>query len=689
MSVVEEQIKNELENLRKKIHEYDQAYYNDDKPIVTDSEYDRMRRKLEQLEKAFPQFIKDDSPTQKVGAKPSSAFDKTAHKTPMFSLDNAMNDDEVYEFIEKCSRFLNTKKENIFPVAAEPKIDGLSCNLTYKKGKLFIAGTRGDGKTGEDVTKNVKTIDDIPHSLDAKNVPETIEIRGEIYMPIKEFDKLNLKREQDNEAVFANPRNAAAGSLRQLDPKVTESRNLKFYAYGIGYSSDEKSLSYWDSLKKLKDFGFSINPLNVLCDDEKDLIKYYNKLQLHRPILEYDIDGIVYKINNLKLQERLGFISRSPRWAIAHKFPPEQAITILESIEIQVGRTGSLTPVAHLKPINIGGVLVSKATLHNEDEIIRKDIRVGDHLIVQRAGDVIPQVVEVVIKNRKNDSKPYVFPKICPVCKSETIRHKGEAVRRCAGGLVCKAQAIQKIQHFVSRKAFDIEGLGKRNTEEFYKEGLIKNFTDIFTLEKDKIKTLDGWGEKSVNKLFEAINKKKEITLDRFIYSLGIMQIGQETARTLAQTYKSYSNWYTSMMEAYKNPECKFYQDLISIDGIGENTVQDLINFFSNDYNIDLLSKLVGDNEQHGLIKVKDQEFLYVTDSPLSDKRIVFTGTLNKIGRNEAKARAESLGAKVLNSISSKVDYVITGDNPGSKAEKAKQLGVRLINEDEWLKLIR
>lgn len=683
-----------MQQLRQQIQACNHAYYVEDSPLISDANYDTLQRELKALESAHPQWQSPDSPTQTVGAAPSEHFTKITHRQAMLSLDNAMSDQDVEDFVQRCARMLGLPLDALFPICAEPKIDGLSCALTYEKGALTIAATRGDGQVGEDVTSNVRTIACIPQHLQGSDIPDYLEVRGEVYMPIRAFETLNQERVQNQLPLFANPRNAAAGSLRQLDPAITAQRQLGFFAYGIGFSAPLLQSSYRDILETLGGFGFPLNPLNTLCTDLESLLNYYQQIGQRRALLDYDIDGVVYKMNDAKLQERLGFMARAPRWAIAHKFPPQQAQTILEDICIQVGRTGVLTPVAHLKPVNIGGVMVARATLHNEDELARKDIRLGDCVVVQRAGDVIPQVLHSVPGSRSPDAVPFVFPQRCPACGSATLRHADEAARRCIGGISCPAQAIQKIQHFVSRKAFDIAGLGARNVEEFYHAGLIQNFADIFTLEdRDRaslmpLRKRPGWGAQSAAKLFAAIAEKRTIALARLIYALGILQIGQETAKLLAQTYTSYTAWRAAMDALYQGSGTPAYDQLCAINGIGPQTLQDLIAWFSQPEHQQLLDHLAGTPTTPGLLKIQDQVFLYATNAIFSDKRIVFTGTLTTMTRQEAKARAERLGAKVLSAVSSQVDYLVAGEKPGSKIQEATQLGVRVLHENAWLQLI-
>ena len=571
-------------------------------------------------------------------------------------------------------------------ILAEPKIDGLSCSLRYEGGHLVSAATRGDGYEGEDITQNVKTIADIPQTL-PKDVPDILEVRGEIYMRRDEFLALNKKQEQDAKQVFANPRNAAAGSLRQLDSKITASRKLNFFGYALGEVSTPFAQTQEEIRDALKSWGFAESSPVALCQNTKGLLVYYQELEKLRPDLPYEIDGIVYKVNELALQERLGFVSRAPRWATAHKFPAEKAVTIINEIDIQVGRTGVLTPVARLEPITVGGVVVSNATLHNEDEIKRKDVRVGDHVIIQRAGDVIPQVVSVLLDKRKPDSIPFKFLHVCPVCHSPAMREEGEVAWRCTGGLICGAQAVERLKHFVSRLAFDIEGLGAKVIEQFWTEKLIETPADIFTLSEraeafnPPLQEREGWGALSVQNLFKAIEGKRVIALNRFIYALGIRRIGEATAKRLASFYSSFSTLREAMVLAQLK-ESAAYEELLSIDDIGESVAEDLIDFFSHEYNQKILDAL------ESLLTIEPYQKVQGGDSAVAGKIMVFTGTMEKMTRAEAKAKAESLGAKVSGSVSQKTDYLVAGADSGSKLKKAKSLGVQVLSEEDWLALI-
>jgi len=676
----------EIIDLTQKILYHDRLYYQNDAPEISDGDYDVLRKRLDALEKKYPHFIQKDSPSQRVGSGPAGAFEKVEHRRSMLSLDNAFSSDDVYEFMGRIRRFLNLPDDEVIPLVAEPKIDGLSASLDYEKGVFVCGATRGDGRVGENITKNLKTLKDVP--LMSGALPNaSVAIRGEVYMSHASFMLLNEERESRGETLFANPRNAAAGSLRHLDAGVTADRDLHFFAYSTDDYAPFQVTTHWDFLEKIKSAGFSVNPLAHLCSSVEEALAYYQDIQKNRASLGYDIDGIVYKVNNLSLQERLGASARAPRWAIAHKFEAEKAQTRVKDIRIQVGRTGVLTPVADLDPITVGGVVVSHATLHNEDEIARKDIRVGDWVTIQRAGDVIPQVVSVDVTRRDKDSRPYVFPQVCPVCGSHGVRAEGEVARRCVGGLICKAQAVQRLIHFVSKHGFDIEGFGKKQVASFFEEGLITSPGDIFTLEdRDRLslrplRMIEGWGSLSAKNLFEAIDKRRSISFERFLYALGIFQIGSQTARLLARHYRRFEDFRGAMIDA-RDPTSEAYRNLISIDGIGSVMADDLIQFFDEPHNQDILDQLLSH------VTVEETPDRVQKNSLLTDKVIVFTGTMTSMGRLEAKAKAESLGAKVTSSVSSKTDYVIAGDDPGSKVKKAQTLGVSVLSEEQWLALL-
>jgi len=678
----DEQLNKEIELLTEEIQFHDQRYYSQDDPLIPDSEYDRLKRRLKDVEERK----KGDlfAPTRTVGAKPASGFRKVMHTYSMPSMNDAFSDEEITDFITRVCRFLGRDHSETFEFTAEPKIDGLSASLRYEYGKLVAAATRGDGYEGEDVMQNALTIPDIPKVL-IGNPPEIIEVRGEVYMTRTGFRELNRLREEADEKIFANPRNSAAGSLRQLDPVVTATRPLHFFAYAWGELSKLPSDTQWGMLDAFKSYGFQVNPLARLCRGESALLTFYRELLERRDSLDYEIDGIVYKINDLGLQERLGYATRRPRWAIAHKFPAEQAETVVEAIEIQVGRTGKLTPVAKLKPVTVGGVVVSNATLHNPDEIARKDVRKGDTVVVQRAGDVIPQIVRVVLEKRPQDTRPYHFPTTCPVCGSHAVREVDEKTGkqdvdvRCTGGLICPAQAVERLRHFVSRNAFDIEGMGEKNIQAFYDDGLIKEPADIFRLGKDHaeaIRTREGWGEQSATKLFDAIDRRREIGLDRFINALGIRHVGETTAKLLARHFHSLQAFIAGMQAETA------MADLVAVEGIGETVAEAIQDFFAEPHNIAALERLRAE------VNVQDVAAPVASGSPVAGKTVVFTGTLEKMTRHEAKARAEALGAKVASSVSKKTDILIAGPGAGSKLAEAQKHGVAVMDEDTWLKLI-
>jgi DNA ligase (NAD+) len=703
----------ELDRLAKEIAQADRAYHGEDAPEITDADYDTMRRRNDEIEARFPLLVRADSPSHRVGAKVSQKFSKVMHRVPMLSLDNAFDDVEVADFLGRVRRFLGLKEEEV-PVTAEPKIDGLSASLRYEKGVLVQAATRGDGQEGEDITANLKTISDIPLRLKGKP-PAVLEVRGEVYMTHKAFEALNKRQEKDGKPVYANPRNSAAGSVRQLDPGITAARALNFFAYtwgeiSGGEISELPAKTQRGMLEKFESYGFVINPLVRRCETLKEILKFYRDIESKRARLGYDIDGVVYKVDRLDLQERLGFVSRSPRWAIAHKFPAEQAQTVLEDIEIQVGRTGKLAPVARLKPVTVGGVVVSNATLHNEDEIARKDVRIGDTVVIQRAGDVIPQILRVLEDKRPKSAKPYKFPEECPVCGSHAVREVDEKTgkmdvdRRCTGGLICDAQTVERLKYFVARDAFDIEGLGGTMIELFHEKGLLKEPADIFALTekpekvskvltahraalseerraaegKEPVKTKakkEEREDKVVENLVAAIEARRTIGLDRLINALGIRHVGETTARLLARHYRSMDAFLDGMKAEGA------LEELQHIDGIGGVVAEAIHDFFDEPHNVKALNRLLA--------------WLDVTDmaapaksSPVSGKTVVFTGTLEKMTRQEAKARAESLGAKVSGSVSAKTDVVVAGPGAGSKLKDAQKHGVEVMDEDAWLKLI-
>ncbi len=695
--LTEADAKRELADLAAEIARHDALYYRQDAPEITDADYDALRLRNAAIEDRFPHLRRPDSPSARVGAAPVEAFGKVRHAVPMLSLNNAFADEEVADFLARVRRFLNLKEDDAVEIVAEPKIDGLSISLTYEDGRLVLGATRGDGSEGENVTANVMTIRQIPHRLKGRSVPERIELRGEIYLPHADFKKLNEDQAAAGGKVFANPRNAAAGSLRQLDASITARRPLRFFAYAWGEASTVPAPTQLGMLEAMKSWGLPTNPLTRVVSGAEKILAYYADIGHKRAALGYDIDGVVYKVNRLDWQERLGFVSRAPRWAIAHKFPAEEVTTKLLDIEIQVGRTGALTPAAKLEPVTVGGVVVSNATLHNEDEIARKDIRIGDTVIVRRAGDVIPQVMGVVLDKRPKNAKPFKMPDTCPACGSHAVREADEktgrtdVVRRCTGGLICPAQAKERLKHFVSRNAFDIEGLGEKQIELFYDEGRIMRPADIFTLkarnaklpEDQRLENKKGFGAKSIENLFKAIDARRKISLDRFVYALGIRHIGETTARDLAKALKTFDALRTAARAAAKGgKDSDAYQELDNIEGIGETVVDALTDFFGEAHNLEALGDL--------LKEVTPETFTHTAakDSPVTDKTVVFTGTLEKMTRPEAKALAERLGAKVAGSVSKKTDYVIAGADAGSKLAKAREAGVTVLTEDEWLALI-
>jgi DNA ligase (NAD+) len=679
--------KAELKRLAAGITHHDRLYYQKDAPEISDAEYDALRRRNAAIEARFPDLIRADSPSKRVGAPPTTGFAKVRHPHPMLSLDNAMDEDDVREFFKGVRNFFRAPEDvkrvepDSIAVMAEPKIDGLSCSLRYEGGKLVRGATRGDGITGEDVTRNVETLGTVPKRLEGRFWPDVIEVRGEVYMEHPGFAALNREREKAGEPLFANPRNAAAGSLRQLDPAITAQRPLKFFAYAWGEASEPFTKSHVDALKHLKAWGFVTDPHSKLCHGVEQALAFHRDMAAKRASLLYDIDGVVYKVNDLDLEERLGFVSRAPRWAIAHKFPAQQAQTVIKAIEIQVGRQGTLTPVAKLEPVTVGGVVVSNASLHNEDEIKDKDIRVGDTVIVQRAGDVIPQIVEIIRDSRHEKRAKFKFPHECPICGSPALRVEGEAAWYCTN-IACPAQAVERLRHFVSREAFDIEGLGEKHIAEFWQDGLLKTPADIFRLDPAKIAKREGWGETSARKLTAAIDARRDVTLDRFINALGIPQTGPATAKLLARHYRSYKKWRHAMTEA-RDHHGAAWQELNDLHGIGENTAADIVGFVAERHNQRVLDELEKE------LRVADYAAPASGAAPLAGKTIVFTGTLEAMSRNEAKARAEALGATVTSSVSAKTDYVVIGADPGSKATKACELGVKILSEDDWLKLAR
>ena len=684
-----DEARQEIIRLSAEINHHDMKYHGEDAPDISDADYDKLRQRLTQLENKYPQFFYDDSPNKKVGASAKQGFKKIKHQQMMLSLSNGFNRDDIADFLSRIKRFLNLPDHAPIDILAEPKIDGLSASLFYKAGKLEYAATRGDGVEGEDITANILTLPTIPRhlSVDAHDIPDELDIRGEIYMVRDDFILLNERQQKDGKKIFANPRNAAAGSLRQLDPEVTRARPLKFFAYAFGHCSSD-----WDKYnihtqsdfrENLKKWGFSVNEPTKLCHDIDALLQFYDHINEGRHSLPFDIDGVVYKVNQLSLQQRLGQVSRAPRWAIAHKLPSETAITKLTDIIIQVGRTGALTPVAILDPINVGGVMVGRASLHNEDEIARKDIRINDNVVIKRAGDVIPKIIRPLADKRTGGEVKFAFPTTCPHCGAAAVRRDGEAVRRCSGGFNCPQQFSEYFSYFIGREAFDIDGFGKKQIADFLKAGFITSPADIFKLKKheDAIKSGEGWGELSFQNLINAIEDRRIISLERFIYALGIQQVGQASAKILARHFVTIENLMQCLHCQSDEDMGRVKQILTDIDQIGDSMADDIIRYFNTPLYIDMIRDLLGE------IQVKSADIPNKT-LKISDKTIVFTGTLQKMGRLEAKAIAEKNGAKVSGAISKKTDYLVAGDKAGSKAKKAESLGVTILSEDDFIALL-
>ncbi|MDP2779870.1 NAD-dependent DNA ligase LigA [Devosia sp.] len=704
----------ELERLAAAMAEADIAYHQKDAPEISDADYDALRRRNEAIEQRFPALVLPDGPSAAVGAAPAEGFAKVRHGVPMLSLGNAFDDADVADFVARGRKFFERdfSRDPEFKLyfTAEPKIDGLSASLRYEHGVFVRGATRGDGTEGEDITENLKTIKDIPKKLNGSGWPAVIEIRGEVYMSHAEFQRLKAQSAKFGGQDYVNPRNTAAGSLRQKNPEITASRNLNFFAYAWGISENAAgqpqppAATQGEAVEKFKQWGFVTTPLMIRTDSIETLLAHYRAIEAQRATLGYDIDGVVYKLDDLALQQRWGFVARAPRWAIAHKFPAEQATTILTGIDIQVGRTGALTPVARLAPVTVGGVVVENATLHNEDYIkgvgndgapIRNgvDLRIGDTVIVQRAGDVIPQIVDVVLDKRPADAKPFVFPETCPVCGSAAIREvnektgKVDSKRRCTGELVCPAQAIEKLKHFVARDAMDIDGLGDRQVTQFYEEGRIARPADIFTLKArdersvKKLKDVDGFGATSVRKLFDAIEARREPELDRFIYALGIRHVGETTAALLAKTFTTMEA-FRDTASAAAHAEGDKHAVFPQINGIGDTVRSSVMAFFANDRNIEALDDLLAQ------VRPKPYVVTIAADSAVAGKTVVFTGSLERMTRSEAKAMAERLGAKVAGSISAATDILVAGPGAGSKLKKAEELGVEVISEDEWFERV-
>ena len=699
--LTEQQAKQELADLAELIAHHD-LLYEEAQPEILDAEYDDLRKRNEAIEARFPYLIRSDSPSKRVGYLPPSGLKEVRHSVPMLSLKFVYTFEAVdHDLIDSIRGFIIDLKDSSvqFDFVAEPKIDGVSCSLRYENHRLVQAATRGDGQVGEDVTENAKTIEDIPKDLPT-NAPNLIEVRGEVYMTDGDFIRLNEQQESSSDKIFANPRNAAAGSLRQLDPKITASRPLRFFGYAWGQVSRSFAKTQWEARNRLASWGFKLNEPSRIVSNLEEIKAYYEEMESRRSSLGFSIDGVVYKVNRLDLQERLGFRDREPRWAIAQKFSPERAQTHIKSISISVGRMGALTPIAELEPVNVGGVLVSRATLHNQDEIERKDFRRKDLVIVQRAGDVIPQLVSVLIEKRPIDSEPFLFPSRCPSCNSVAVREPGEAVWICTASLKCPAQLLERLIHFASRNAFDIEGLGEKNIELFFKEGLLNSPADIFRLEErlgltgisisnkrgaeqlTPLREREGWGPVSANKLFEAIRRRKEISLDRFIYALGINEVGEATAKLLARNYVSLTNFLHAIKSA-RNRDSEDYRHLKNINGIGPIVADEILGFLASPQNISILDDIIAQ------IRVTDFQVSRTMTSQLAGKTVVFTGTLETMTRSEAKAKAESLGAIVTGDVSKKTDLVIAGPGAGSNERKAKQLGIPLLSEAEWLEMLR
>jgi DNA ligase (NAD+) len=694
------QAKAELKRLAAEIAAHDKRYYQQDKPTVSDAAYDALRERNKAIEARFPDLVRADSPSKRVGSTPTGRFRKVRHVVPMLSLDNAFADEDVTDFVARIRRFLKLDDDEKIAFSAEPKIDGLSMSLRYENGALVTAATRGDGAEGEDVTANIKTLKDVPQRLKGRGVPKICEVRGEVYMTKADFLKLNERQKAADDTIFANPRNSAAGSLRQKDPAITASRPLGFFAYAWGEMSEMPAETQSGMIKWFKTCGFETNPLTKICHSADELLAFHRDIEEERAELDYDIDGVVYKVDRLDWQQRLGFVSRSPRWAIAHKFPAERAITVLKDIEIQVGRTGTLTPVAKLDPVGVGGVIVQNATLHNEDYIkgvggdgepLRdgRDIRIGDTVIIQRAGDVIPQVVDVVLDKRPKNARPYHFPKKCPchlhtdVVREETATGEEGARNRCTGEFACPFQKIEHLKLFASRRAFDIEGLGEKQTALFFEKEWVREPADIFTLEKKHKKELleeEGYGETSVRNLFAAIEERRKVSLDRFIFALGIRQVGETTARALARGYGSWKAFHDAALKVAKGDD-EAAAEMDALDQIGDTVIEAIKTYFGESHNKGIVERLT---KQVTILDAEKPK----TDSPIAGKTVVFTGSLEKMTREEAKATAERLGAKASGSVSKKTDYVVAGPGAGSKLAEAKKHGVTVLTEDEWLKLI-
>ena len=695
------QAKVEHKRLTLEIERHDRAYYQEDAPKISDAEYDALRERFNAIEARFPEFVTSSSPSQKIGAAPSGKFRKVRHAVPMLSLDNAFAEEDVLDFVGRIRRFLKLGDDDRIDFSAEPKIDGLSMSLRYEEGELVTAATRGDGAEGEDVTANIRTLEDVPKKLKGRNVPDICEVRGEVYMTKKAFLALNKKQIEAGETPFANPRNSAAGSLRQKDPSITASRPLGFFAYAWGQMTDMPEDTQSGMIGWFERCGFKTNPLTKICHSVEQLIAFHRKIEEQRARLDYDIDGVVYKVDRIDWQERLGFVSRTPRWAIAHKFPAERAMTVLRDIEIQVGRTGSFTPVGKLEPVGVGGVIVQNVTLHNEDYIkgiggdgeeLRggRDIRIGDTVVIQRAGDVIPQVVDVVIEKRPGNAKPYHFPKKCPcplhtdVVREETATGEEGARARCTGEFACPYQKIEHLKLFASRRAFDIEGLGEKQIEFFFEQGWVREPADIFTLEarnaRLKLEEIEGYGQTSVRNLFSAIEERRRISLERFIFALGMRHVGETTALALARGYGSWQAFHDACLKVAHDDE-EAVAEMDALDQIGDTVIASIKAYFGESHNRGIVERLTKE------VIILDAE-KPKSNSAIAGKTVVFTGALEKMTRDEAKAMAERLGAKAAGSVSKKTDYVVAGPGAGSKLAEAKKHGVEVLTEDEWLKMV-
>ncbi len=677
----------ELIRLANLISKYNIDYYINNNSKISDSEYDNLWRRNKLIEEKFPSLVQTNSPSLYIGSNYDSGFTKVRHLEPMLSLSNIFNEKDLDDYITQVNKILGFNDQDTLEIVAEPKIDGVSASILYKDGELFIGSTRGNGFEGEDITENIKVVKGVPVKLKSNDYPELLEIRGEVYMNHEDFIKLNKLQKEDGKPIYSNPRNSASGSLRQLDPRVTAERKLNFFAYTWGASSNYFNTTQWEARKKLEELGFILNEPSKLCRTSGELIKYYNEIIEIRSSLNFDIDGVVYKLNELELQKKVGVRTRSPRWAVAHKLPAEKGVTVIDNIDIQVGRTGSLTPVARLKPINVGGVLITNATLHNSHEIKKKDIRVGDSVIVQRAGDVIPQVLNVILSKRKKNSKKFIFPKNCPECGSDTFSEllsngEFEKTVRCSGGINCSSQTLEKLNHFVSINALNIEGLGEKQIKFFWEEGLIGDFKDIFLLEnndsqnKFKLSEFSGWGKQSAINLYKSINKSRKIEMYRLIYALGIRHVGVQIAKLLSNYYKE-MNFFLDEVSSATEKANQSYLDLISIDGVGPKIGDSVVKYFNNKQNFQLVKELLN----HLDISYR---FIDITESFLNNKVFVLTGSLNNMSRSQAKIKLEKLGAKVSSSVSPKTDYLIAGNKSGSKLSKARQLNIKILSEEDF-----